>query len=74
MRSSKGRISATTDSGKASWHSLRKCFVNAVVRSGADLKTVMELHDTRRPLFQWRSTQVQMQPDCVRLRKRLLSI
>ncbi len=39
----KAGISATTDSGKASWHSLRKCFVNAVVRSGADLKTVMEL-------------------------------
>ena len=29
--------------GKATWHSLRKVFINNVVSSGADLKTVMEM-------------------------------
>jgi integrase len=29
--------------GKATWHSLRKTFVNNVCRGGADVKTVMEL-------------------------------
>jgi integrase len=36
-------IALMTDDGKATWHSLRKCFVNAVIRAGADVKTVMEL-------------------------------
>ena len=41
LRSAKIRIA--TSEGKATWHSLRKCYVNALVRSGADLKTLMEL-------------------------------
>jgi integrase len=36
-------IVALTTEGKASWHSLRKSFVNAVVAAGADLKTSMTL-------------------------------
>ena len=32
-----------TTEGRATWHSLRKSFVNAVVRGGADVKTAMEL-------------------------------
>ncbi len=36
-------IKIVTDDGKASWHSLRKVFINNVIKSGADLKTVMEL-------------------------------
>ncbi|MBI5090902.1 MAG: tyrosine-type recombinase/integrase [Candidatus Hydrogenedentes bacterium] len=32
-----------TPEGKATWHSFRKAFVNSLVRSGADLKTIMEL-------------------------------
>jgi len=39
----RARIAPETAEGKASWHSLRKSFVNALVRSGADLKTIMEL-------------------------------
>jgi len=39
----KAGIALKTDEGKATWHSLRKVFVNNVVRSGADVKTVMEL-------------------------------
>jgi integrase len=37
-----GEVTIVTPEGKATWHSLRKVFVNNVVRSGADLKTVME--------------------------------
>lgn len=36
-------IPRTTEDGRATWHSLRKSFVDAIVRSGADVKTVMEL-------------------------------
>ncbi len=39
----KAKVVAVTDAGKATWHSLRKVYINNVVRSGADLKTVMEL-------------------------------
>jgi len=39
----KADIVLKTDEGKATWHSLRKVFVNNLVRSGADVKTVMEL-------------------------------
>jgi len=37
------KIPVETPEGKASWHSLRKYFVNALIRSGADVKTLMEL-------------------------------
>jgi len=37
------RIPVETSEGKASWHSLRKYFVNVLVRSGTDVKTLMEL-------------------------------
>jgi integrase len=37
-----GGVTISTPEGRATWHSLRKAFVNNVVRSGADLKTVME--------------------------------
>jgi integrase len=36
-------IPIETPEGKATWHSLRKVFVNKLIRSGADVKTVMEL-------------------------------
>jgi len=36
-------IARLTAEGKATWHSLRKVFVNAVVRGGADVRTAMEL-------------------------------
>ena len=36
-------IAKVTREGKATWHSLRKSFVNAVVQAGADVKTTMEL-------------------------------
>lgn len=36
-------VDLLTDAGRATWHSLRKVFVNNLTRSGADLKTVMEL-------------------------------
>jgi len=36
-------IAKKTTEGKATWHSLRKSFVTAVVQSGADLKTSMML-------------------------------
>lgn len=36
-------IKALTPEGKATWHSLRKSFVNAVVAAGADVKTSMTL-------------------------------
>lgn len=39
----KANVVAVTDQGKATWHSLRKVYINNVIRSGADLKTVMEL-------------------------------
>ena len=39
----RARIKIITSEGKASWHSLRKSFVNAVVRSGQDLKTIQSL-------------------------------
>ena len=39
----KARIKTITTEGKASWHLLRKSFVNAVVRSGQDLKTIQQL-------------------------------
>lgn len=58
------RIRQITDEGRASWHSLRKCYVNALVRSGADLKTVMELarHSTAAM-----SMEVYASPDPTRL-------
>jgi integrase len=37
------KISIKTDEGKATWHSLRRVFINNVVKSGADLKTIMEM-------------------------------
>ena len=36
-------IPIETGEGKATWHSLRKSYVNALIHSGADVKTVMEL-------------------------------
>ncbi len=36
-------IVGETNEGKATWHSLRKSYVNALIHSGADVKTVMEL-------------------------------
>ena len=36
-------VKQITSEGRASWHSLRKCFVNALIRSGADPKTCMTL-------------------------------
>ncbi len=39
----KAKVAAVTDLGIATWHSLRKVYINNVIRSGADLKTVMEL-------------------------------
>ena len=36
-------IAIKTDAGRATWHSLRKCYVNALVRTGADVKTIMTL-------------------------------
>jgi integrase len=39
----KAKVALETPEGRATWHSLRKCFVNALVRSGQDLKTVMTL-------------------------------
>lgn len=36
-------IAPSTGEGKATWHSLRKVYVNNLYRTGADLKTVMEL-------------------------------
>jgi integrase len=38
-----GGVVILTPEGKATWHSLRKVFINSVVRSGADLKTIMEM-------------------------------
>jgi hypothetical protein len=38
-----GGVTITTTEGKATWHLLRKTFINSVVRSGADLKTIMEM-------------------------------
>jgi integrase len=38
-----GGVALKTEAGKATWHSLRKVFVNNLVRSGADVKTIMEL-------------------------------
>ena len=37
------KVKLSTPEGKATWHSLRKVFVNNLVRSGCDLKTVMTL-------------------------------
>jgi hypothetical protein len=37
------KIAPETPEGRATWHSLRKCFDNALLRSGADLRTVMDL-------------------------------
>lgn len=37
-----GVLPSTTE-GKATWHSLRKTFINNLVKGGADLKTVMTL-------------------------------
>ncbi len=37
------KIRPVTDEGRATWHSLRKCYDNALIRSGLDLKTVMTL-------------------------------
>ena len=39
----KANVKDVTDEGKATWHSLRKVYINNVVRSGADLKTIMAL-------------------------------
>jgi hypothetical protein len=39
----KAGIAPETADGRATWHSLRKSFVNSLVRSGQDLKTVMTL-------------------------------
>lgn len=39
----KAKIVRNTLEGKATFHSLRVCFINAVVQSGSDLKTIMEL-------------------------------
>lgn len=39
----KAGIKRETAEGKATWHSLRKTYVNALVRSGQDLKTIMTL-------------------------------
>ena len=39
----KARVRLETKDGKATWHSLRKTYIDAVVRSGADLKTCMTL-------------------------------
>jgi integrase len=36
-------IESQTPDGKATWHSLRKCFDNALIKSGLDLKTLMTL-------------------------------
>jgi integrase len=36
-------IPLLTEEGKATWHSLRKVYVNNLIRTGADVKTVMEL-------------------------------
>ena len=37
------KIPTETSEGKATWHCLRKSYVNALIHSGADVKTVMEL-------------------------------
>ncbi len=42
-RNAKPRIEPSTDAGRATWHSLRKCFDDALIRSGGDLKTIMTL-------------------------------
>jgi len=39
----KAKITIKTGEGKATWHSLRKVFINSVVASGADLKTIMTM-------------------------------
>jgi hypothetical protein len=36
-------VKITTNQGKATWHSLRKTFVNNLVKQGNDLKTIMTL-------------------------------
>ena len=59
-------VAIKTPEGKATWHSLRKAFVNAVVRSGGDLKTIMALarHSTAQL-----SMEVYASADPVRLRE-----
>jgi len=37
------KVPTETNEGKATWHSLRKSYLNALIHSGADFKTVMEL-------------------------------
>ena len=37
------KVPLLTSFGKATWHSLRKVYVNNLIRTGADVKTVMEL-------------------------------
>jgi integrase/recombinase XerC len=39
----KGGVTITTTEGKATWHSLRKTFINNLVKGGNDLKTIMTL-------------------------------
>lgn len=39
----KGNVTITTTEGKATWHSLRKTYINNLVKSGTDLKTIMTL-------------------------------
>ena len=39
----KARIKHITDAGKATFHSFRKNYINSVVSSGSDLKTIMTL-------------------------------
>jgi integrase len=59
-------VAIKTPAGKATWHSLRKAFVNAVVRCGSDLKTVMTLarHSTAQL-----SMEVYASTDPIRLRE-----
>jgi len=62
----KAGVKLVTPEGKATWHSLGKAFVNAAVRSGGDLKTIMTL--ARRSSAQL-SMETYASADPVRLRE-----
>ena len=58
-------IKRVTEDGKATFHSLRKCYIRAVAESGTDLKTIMTL---ARHGFAQMSMEVYAQPNPGRLK------
>jgi integrase len=67
----KAKIVRETPEGKATWHSLRKVYINNVVKAGCDLKTIMTLarHSTAQL-----SMETYAQPDPALLRKAAESV